>query len=112
MRLVFLKRLSLLLALLGLILIYLFSPGQQNTATSINQVRKSCSGPVAIEGVIESVSYSSNGNMIAELSQNGSKILVFLEKGLFDEGQNLSVFGKASKFSNQCWIFPDRVEYR
>ena len=52
------------------------------------------------------------GNLIAELYQNRSKIMVFLKDESVQEGDNLSVFGKANRFSNQCWIFPERVELR
>jgi hypothetical protein len=112
MDLIFLKRLSLLLALFGLVLIYFFSPDQQNTATSIKEVRKSCSGPVSLEGTISKIFYSSAGKLVGELKQNTSSITVFLGDSFVEEGSNISVQGKASKFSNQCWIFPERVESR
>jgi len=111
MNLTTLKRISLFLAIFGLFLVYFFSPTQQ-AKTTIQEVRRDCSGPVAIEGTIVKVSFSSDGNTIAELRQNASKIMVFLRDGFVEEGSNLSIFGKASKFSNQCWIFPDRVEFR
>jgi len=107
-----LQKLSFTLAVFGLILIYLFSPTQQSVKKTIAEIQKDCSGLVSIEGTIGRISYSSNGNLIAELYQNRSKIMVFLKDESVQEGDNLSVFGKANRFSNQCWIFPERVELR
>jgi len=104
--------LSIFLAISSLFLIYFFSPSQSQVKKSIPEIRRDCSGQVAIEGTAGNISYSSNGNVIVELLQNKSKILLLLKDSFIDEGQNLSVFGKASKFSNQCWIFPERVESR
>jgi hypothetical protein len=112
MNLTLLSRISFLLAISGLILIYLFSPSQDIVKKSIAEVKKNCYGQVEIEGTIDRLSYSSEGSLIGELKQNKSKILIFLRDSLVEEGDNVSVLGKASKFSNQCWIFPDRVESR
>jgi hypothetical protein len=107
-----LRKISFILAIFGLLLIYGFSPSQSQVKKSISEIRRDCSGPVAIEGTVGNISYSSNGNVIVELLQNRSKILLLLKDSFVEEGSNLSVFGKASKFSNQCWIFPERVELR
>jgi len=107
-----LMNLSIFLAISSLFLIYFFSPNQSQIKNSIPEIRRDCSGPVALEGTAGKISYSSNGNLIVELLQNKSKILVFLRDKFIEEGSNISVFGKASKFSNQCWIFPERVELR
>jgi hypothetical protein len=107
-----LQKLSFILAAFGLILIYFFSPTQQSIKKSISEIRRDCSGLVNVDGTLGKISYSSNGNLIAELYQNKSKIMIFLRDDTVKEGDNLSVFGKANRFSNQCWIFPDRVELR
>ena len=107
-----LMNLSISLAISSLFLIYFFSPNQSQVKNSIIEIRRDCSGPVAVQGTIGNISYSSNGNLIAQLSQNKSKISLFLKDSSIEEGSNVSVFGRASKFSNQCWIFPERVEPR
>jgi len=112
MELCILRNVSFILAVFGLLLIYLFSPSQSQAKSSIPEIRRDCSGSVAVQGTIGNISYSSNGNLIAQLSQNKSKILLFLKDDSIEEGSNIYVFGKASKFSNQCWIFPERVEPR
>jgi hypothetical protein len=112
MELYILRNVSLILAVLGLILIYGFSPNQEQAKSTISDIRRDCSGSVAVQGTIGNISYSSNGNIIAQLSQNKSKISLFLKDSSIEEGSNVSVFGRASKFSNQCWIFPERVEPR
>ena len=101
-----LRTLSFVLAASGLFLIYLFSPNQQSSSSLA-----SCSGQVALEANVSQVSIASNG-MIATIYQNRSKILVFLKDAVAEKGDRISVIGKASKFSNQCWIFPERVEVK
>jgi len=112
MNLAILRKISFLLAIFGLLLIYGFSPNQEQTKKSISEIRRDCSGLVTVQGTIGNISYSSTGNLIAQLSQNKSKISLFLKDSSIEEGSNVSVFGRASKFSNQCWIFPERVEPR
>ncbi len=107
-----LTKVSLTMAASGIVLIYLFFPGQQQEARSVQELRKDCFGPVDLEGTIQKVFHSSNGKLIGELKQNKSTVMVFLGDSLLEKGTNVSVTGKASKFSNQCWIFSERVEVR
>jgi hypothetical protein len=102
---------SFLLALTGLFLIVFFYPNQVSVKKSLSTVQKYCYGTVQVEGTVNKISLSQTGNLIAELSQNKSSVMVVLQK-VIEEGSNVSIFGKASKFSNQCWIFPERVELR
>ena len=112
MDLVFLRRFSLIAVVAGLILIYLCSPAQLAAKSSISALQKNCFGSVEVEGTVTKLIYSSNAGLTAELTQNKSKIMVFLRDWLVDKGDNISISGKASKFSNQCWLFPDKVELR
>lgn len=106
-----LSAVSLALALVGLILIYLFYPNQAPIKRSISEVNRYCYGTVQVEGVVTKISQSSSGSLVAELTQNKSSIMVIL-KEFIQEGDQIFLSGKASKFSNQCWIFSDRVELR
>jgi hypothetical protein len=101
----------IILACSGLVLIYIFSPAPADAKSSIAEVRRSCSGAVDLAGTITGLSSSDSG-LIAELSENKSKILVFIRDFWVQEGDNISVSGKANKFSNQCWVFADKVEFR
>ena len=101
-----LRIISFFLAVLGLSLICLLSPSQEQNRSSL-----SCSGQIAVEANISNISVVSDG-LIATIYKNKSKMLVFLKDTLAQEGDRISITGKASKFSNQCWIFPERVEVR
>ena len=103
-----LTKVSLAMAASGIVLIYLFSPSQEQNPLGL---AGGCSGQIAIEANISKVSAASDG-LIATIYQNKSKIFVFLKDAFAQEGDRIFVTGKASKFSNQCWIFPERVEVR
>ncbi len=100
-----LRMISFFLALSGLFLIYLFSPTQEQSLSG------GCSGQITIEANVSKISTASDG-LIATVYHNKSKMLVFLKDAFAQEGDRIFVTGKASRFSNQCWIFPERVEAR
>jgi hypothetical protein len=108
MNLKLLRTVSFFLAISGLFLIYLFSPNQEQNRSSLTG---GCSGQMAIEANVSKVSATSDG-LIVTIYQNKSRILVFLKDAFAQEGDRIFVTGKASRFSNQCWIFPERVEVR
>ena len=105
------RNLSFILAVFGLILIYSFSPSSDYVKKTVYSLQKNCFGPVSLEGELGSVSYSENG-FTAQLTQNKSKVMVFFRDFMPEKGDNVSISGKANKFSNQCWVFADRVERR
>ncbi len=100
-----LRMISFFLAVSGLFLIYLSSPTPEQSPSA------GCSGQITIEANVSKTSVASDG-LIATIYQNRSKMLVFLKDAFAQEGDRIFVTGKASKFSNQCWIFPERVEVR
>jgi len=103
-----LTKVSLAMAASGIVLIYLFSPSQEQNPLGL---AGGCSGQIAIEANVSSVSVASDG-LIATIYRNKSKMFVFLKDALVQEGDKIFITGKASRFSNQCWIFPERVEQR
>jgi len=97
------------LAVSGILLVWFFSPEQKYAPRSISEIRENCEGYAQTTGKIIRAFYSKKANYIGLLAENNDTVLVKLD-GSFFEGDRIKVFGSASEYSGECWLFPEKVE--
>jgi len=101
--------LSLAIALTGLTILH-FLPQTPHKQRTIAETNEECEGKIKTEGMIINTFYSEKGNYIGVISQNNSQALLMLpEKEIF-QGDKIELKGRASKYREQCFIFPDKTK--
>jgi len=102
---------SIVFSVIGLFLIYSFSPSQKYVSEEISEIKQRCEGFYETQGTLIRVSSSKNGNHIGVLSKDNSSILVLLNSSFF-KGDKVMVRGQVNEYSNQCWFFPDTIDLK
>ena len=105
-----LTKICFVFSLLGLFLIYMFSPENIYTYKTISEINQECDGSVKTAAHLVKVFYSSRGSLIGLLKEENKTIFVFLKNYSVIGGENILVKGKAEIYRQQCWIFPDNLE--
>ena len=92
-------------SIFGLFLIYMFEPTSEYLKKNPEELSQECTGKIKISGKIEDSYVSKNGNYVAKLASN---LFVVSEKPIFNE--EITVYGRASFYKGNCWIFSDKYE--
>lgn len=101
---------SIFFSVLGLFLIYFFSPSQKYMEKDIFEISENCEGSFKTKGILTRTFYSKKGNFIGILSEKNFTLFVLLNDNSFFRGDRIYLEGQANKFSKTCWFFPDKVE--
>ncbi|MFH0987193.1 MAG: OB-fold nucleic acid binding domain-containing protein [Candidatus Micrarchaeota archaeon] len=102
-------RVSFVLALVGLALVYFFSPEITYQRLTVEQVSESCEGYVSVSGEIVKTFYSQKGNFIVTVS-DGNAVALVVTDPIYKTGDIISLKGRASEYGSSCWIFPEDIE--
>ena len=97
-------------ALIGLLLIYVFSPENIYAQKTVSELSQKCEGPVKINAQLIKVFYSSKGSLIGLFEENNASVFIFLKNYSVIGGEQILVKGKADLHKQQCWLFPDDLE--
>lgn len=87
-------------AVLGIVLIYFFSPQ--------NDFLASCNGDVKANGTLVKTFFSKNKNVVGIFKSSDKEFLVNLDE-FVDTPKNAEISGRASNYNDACWIFPDEI---
>ncbi|MFW5902310.1 MAG: hypothetical protein ACOCTT_00270 [archaeon] len=101
--------LSLAIALTGLIILN-FMPSSTYEEKTLEQINEKCEGKIDTEGVISNTFFSKKDNYIGVMSEKDLEILVMLPKGEVFQGDKVKIEGEASRYREQCFIFPDKTK--
>ena len=97
-------------AILGLVLIYVFSPENIYSHKTVFELSQKCEGPVKISSQLVKVFYSSKGSLIGLFEEENASVFIFLKNYSVIGGEQILVKGKADLHKQQCWLFPDNLE--
>lgn len=101
---------SFAFSVLGLFLVYAFSPEMKYEDKSIFEVIEECNGLYKTEGRLAKTFYSKKGNFIGVLGEEKYTLMVMLDNNSYFAGDMILVKGRASRLSKTCWFFPDAVD--
>ncbi len=104
-----LTKISLLISLTGLSVLY-FYPSSQYKYRTIEEVKEKCEGKVKVQGRIIKTFKSEQNNLIGLMSGNKDEEVLLLLEEHHRPSEELTVKGKASKYREQCFLFPDKIE--
>ncbi len=97
------------LSLIGVLLVYAFSPDSSYKQATIQQITANCAGSFVTNGTVVKQFVSKKGNPIVSLSNANKSILVLLRNTTYFVGDRIQVKGHTSWSSKTCWLFSDEV---
>ncbi len=100
---------SLTIALTGLIILH-FLPASNYEEKTLKELDQGCEGKIETEGKIINTFRSEKGNRIGIIIEGEYKALTMLPEDKKIEENHVKIRGEASKYREQCFIFPDRIK--
>ncbi len=111
-----LTRISLLFAVAGLLVLYVFQDGYRDADAA--SLARDCSGKVSVDGAVKSAFFTKSGSYAVSLSRD---VFVLLRNEAAFSGDRIIVRGRAQASGSscgnggkqascgKCWIFADSV---
>ncbi len=103
--------LSLTIAIVGIVVLQA-SQGIKYTPVSIEHLNVNCKGEVEIKGEVANTFHSNKGNYIGIVSEKGFEVPVILNERKIIPGDQVKILGRASKYREDCFLFPDQVKIK
>lgn len=97
-----LMRVSLLLALAGLLLVFASQEGYEKA--ELASLSKGCAGKVYVDGEVKGAFFTKSGGYAVSLSKD---VFVALGSEAAFRGDRVMVKGRAQQYNGKCWVFAD-----
>lgn len=95
-------RVSLVLAVSGLLLLSLFQENYESA--DLASLERSCSGKVSLDSEVKSAFFTKSGSYAVSLSKG---VFALLKSEAAFRGDRIIVRGRAQGSGGNCWIFAD-----